>query len=54
MNSGTPYDYEEYVRVALKTNPVVSACYPVNAGELEIKMAQGNKPGEGGQLPGTR
>ncbi|MGJ8677814.1 MAG: glutamate synthase large subunit [Akkermansiaceae bacterium] len=29
----------------------VSAHYLVNADELEIKMAQGAKPGEGGQLP---
>ena len=25
----------------------------MNAKELQIKMAQGAKPGEGGQLPGT-
>ena len=28
--------------------------YLVNAHELQIKMAQGAKPGEGGQLPGTQ
>ncbi|MFQ5894737.1 MAG: glutamate synthase large subunit, partial [Nitrospinota bacterium] len=28
--------------------------YLVNAEELEIKMAQGSKPGEGGQLPGHK
>ncbi|HEY1122441.1 MAG TPA: glutamate synthase large subunit, partial [Haloferula sp.] len=32
----------------------VSAYYLVNADELEIKMAQGAKPGEGGQLPGQK
>lgn len=32
----------------------VSAFYLVNAGELEIKMAQGAKPGEGGQLSGHK
>jgi len=32
----------------------VSAEYLVNAEELEIKMAQGAKPGEGGQLPGHK
>ncbi|BCX49960.1 glutamate synthase [Haloferula helveola] len=32
----------------------VSAYYLVNASELEIKMAQGAKPGEGGQLPGHK
>ena len=28
--------------------------YLASAGELEIKMAQGSKPGEGGQLPGHK
>jgi len=28
--------------------------YLVNADELQIKMAQGAKPGEGGQLPGNK
>jgi glutamate synthase (NADPH/NADH) large chain len=28
--------------------------YLVNADQIQIKMAQGAKPGEGGQLPGTR
>jgi glutamate synthase (NADPH/NADH) large chain len=28
--------------------------YLVNADDIQIKMAQGAKPGEGGQLPGTR
>ena len=32
----------------------VSAEYLSNAEELEIKMAQGAKPGEGGQLPGHK
>lgn len=32
----------------------VTANYLVNADELQIKMAQGAKPGEGGQLPGTK
>ena len=32
----------------------VSAHYLVNCGEIEIKMAQGAKPGEGGQLPGHK
>ena len=29
----------------------VTSLYLVNAKELQIKMAQGAKPGEGGQLP---
>ena len=32
----------------------VTAYYLVNANELQIKMAQGAKPGEGGQLPGHK
>jgi glutamate synthase (NADPH/NADH) large chain len=32
----------------------VTAHYLVNARELQIKMAQGAKPGEGGQLPGHK
>ncbi|WP_035056712.1 glutamate synthase large subunit, partial [Desulfuromonas sp. TF] len=32
----------------------VTSAYLVNARELQIKMAQGAKPGEGGQLPGQK
>src|SRR5437868_1357756 len=32
----------------------VTAHYLVNADDLQIKMAQGAKPGEGGQLPGHK
>ena len=32
----------------------VSSHYLVNAKEIQIKMAQGAKPGEGGQLPGSK
>jgi glutamate synthase (ferredoxin) len=32
----------------------VTAAYLVRADELEIKIAQGSKPGEGGQLPGHK
>ncbi|MCS7063526.1 MAG: glutamate synthase large subunit [Methylacidiphilales bacterium] len=32
----------------------VSAEYLASAAEIEIKMAQGSKPGEGGQLPGHK
>src|SRR4029079_6899111 len=32
----------------------VTAEYLVNADQLQIKMAQGAKPGEGGQLPGHK
>ncbi|HLF35494.1 MAG TPA: glutamate synthase large subunit, partial [Cyclobacteriaceae bacterium] len=32
----------------------VTSNYLANANELQIKMAQGSKPGEGGQLPGKK
>jgi glutamate synthase (ferredoxin) len=32
----------------------VTSAYLVNAREIQIKMAQGAKPGEGGQLPGRK
>ncbi|MBI5947629.1 MAG: glutamate synthase large subunit [Chloroflexi bacterium] len=32
----------------------VTSEYLVNSDEIQIKMAQGAKPGEGGQLPGTK
>src|SRR6266705_2421048 len=32
----------------------VTSLYPTKARELQIKMAQGAKPGEGGQLPGGK
>src|SRR4029077_678962 len=32
----------------------VTSYYLVNADELQIKIAQGAKPGEGGQLPGHK
>src|SRR5207247_1365613 len=32
----------------------VTTEYLVNAAELQIKIAQGAKPGEGGQLPGHK
>jgi len=32
----------------------VTSEYLINADELQIKMAQGAKPGEGGQLPGHK
>jgi glutamate synthase (ferredoxin) len=32
----------------------VTPAYLVSASEIEIKMAQGSKPGEGGQIPGTK
>ena len=53
-----PYPNGDFARSAIKQIASgrfgVSAYYLVNATELEIKMAQGAKPGEGGQLPGHK
>ena len=32
----------------------VTSAFLVNSREIQIKMAQGAKPGEGGQLPGNK
>ncbi|MBK1835282.1 glutamate synthase large subunit [Roseibacillus ishigakijimensis] len=53
-----PYPNGENARSAIKQVASgrfgVSAHYLVNCDEIEIKMAQGAKPGEGGQLPGHK
>jgi len=54
----TPYPNGDLARSAIKQVASgrfgVSAHYLVNCDEIEIKMAQGAKPGEGGQLPGHK
>ena len=53
-----PYPNGDNARSAIKQVASgrfgVSAHYLVNCAEIEIKMAQGAKPGEGGQLPGHK
>ena len=53
-----PYPNGDLARSAIKQVASgrfgVSAYYLVNCDEIEIKMAQGAKPGEGGQLPGHK
>lgn len=53
-----PYPNGDFARSAIKQVASgrfgVSANYLVNCDEIEIKMAQGAKPGEGGQLPGHK
>src|SRR5438552_6613760 len=54
------YEYRDGVRHNNKVKQVASARFGVTprylkrADELEIKIAQGSKPGEGGQLPGLK
>ena len=53
-----PYPNGDLARSAIKQVASgrfgVSTNYLVNCAEIEIKMAQGAKPGEGGQLPGHK
>jgi glutamate synthase (NADPH/NADH) large chain len=53
-----PLDNGDSMRSAIKQVASgrfgVTAEYLVNADDLQIKMAQGAKPGEGGQLPGRK
>ena len=54
----TPLESGDSIRSAIKQVASgrfgVTSEYLVNAKELQIKMAQGAKPGEGGQLPGHK
>ncbi len=54
----SPYPNGDWARSRIKQVASgrfgVSAHYLVNCDEIEIKMAQGAKPGEGGQLPGHK
>jgi glutamate synthase (NADPH/NADH) large chain/glutamate synthase (ferredoxin) len=43
-----------YIKQVASARFGVTSHYLVNAKELQIKMAQGAKPGEGGQLPGHK
>jgi glutamate synthase (NADPH/NADH) large chain/glutamate synthase (ferredoxin) len=43
-----------YIKQVASARFGVTAHYLINARELQIKMAQGAKPGEGGQLPGHK
>ena len=67
--SNTGEGGEDYERIASKNSPVnrcsaikqvasgrfgVTSQYLVSAEEIQIKMAQGAKPGEGGHLPGKK
>ena len=54
----TPLENGDSMRSAIKQVASarfgVTAHYLINADDLQIKMAQGAKPGEGGQLPGFK
>jgi glutamate synthase (NADPH) large chain len=51
---GQPYLRRSAIKQVASGRFGVTIEYLVNADELQIKMAQGAKPGEGGQLPGHK
>ena len=51
---GTPDDKSSAIKQVASGRFGVTAEYLANARELQIKIAQGAKPGEGGQLPGHK
>jgi glutamate synthase (NADPH/NADH) large chain len=53
-NGGLPVLRRSAIKQVASARFGVTAEYLVNADELQIKMAQGAKPGEGGQLPGHK
>ena len=53
-SAGTPNDVSSAVKQVASGRFGVTAEYLANAREIQIKVAQGAKPGEGGQLPGYK
>jgi len=51
---GERSESNSYIKQVASARFGVTPWYLAAARELEIKMAQGSKPGEGGQLPGTK
>lgn len=51
---GTPDNKSSAIKQVASGRFGVTAEYLINARELQIKVAQGAKPGEGGQLPGHK
>lgn len=54
LQDGSPNPQRSAIKQIASGRFGVSAEYLVNADDLQIKMAQGAKPGEGGQLPGHK
>ena len=51
---GTPNAMRSAIKQVASGRFGVTAHYLTNADELQIKIAQGAKPGEGGELPGGK
>ena len=54
MSAGTAHDRSSAIKQVASGRFGVTSRYLVSAKELQIKMAQGAKPGEGGHLPGKK
>ena len=53
-SAGTDHDRSSAIKQVASGRFGVTSRYLVSAKEIQIKMAQGAKPGEGGHLPGKR
>lgn len=54
MSAGTDHDRSSAIKQVASGRFGVTSSYLVSAREIQIKMAQGAKPGEGGHLPGEK
>ncbi len=54
LSDGSPNPERSAIKQVASGRFGVTAEYLVNADDIQIKMAQGAKPGEGGQLPGHK
>ncbi|MDO4804818.1 MAG: glutamate synthase large subunit [Lachnospiraceae bacterium] len=54
LSAGTAYDRSSAIKQVASGRFGVTSRYLVSAKEIQIKMAQGAKPGEGGHLPGRK
>ncbi|MBQ9436907.1 MAG: glutamate synthase large subunit, partial [Lachnospiraceae bacterium] len=54
LSAGTEHDLSSAIKQVASGRFGVTSRYLVSAKEIQIKMAQGAKPGEGGHLPGRK
>ena len=54
LSAGTDHDRSSAIKQVASARFGVTSRYLVSAKEIQIKMAQGAKPGEGGHLPGRK
>ena len=54
LSAGTEYDRSSAIKQVASARFGVTSRYLVSAKEIQIKMAQGAKPGEGGHLPAKK